>query len=168
MHDQLFYLNEPSRLPTVTVTVAAYAPGGHSGLPGAFISAELDGPPRLAFTENISGGRAARILPGCPRQDCAAAVADATRVIGHDGVVVGQGAGVDVEAGGVDGAKVEGTNVTDVGADGGGVVDGGDEETGLEGVGVEGSGVGSGADGDGDGDAGGVKPGLVAHCPVVG
>jgi hypothetical protein len=41
MHDQLFYLNEASRLPNVTVNVVPYAPGGHSGLLCAFIIAEL-------------------------------------------------------------------------------------------------------------------------------
>jgi Domain of unknown function (DUF5753) len=57
MHDQLFYLNESSRLPNVTINVVPYAAGGHSGLLGAFIIAELGGSPRIVFVEDVSGGR---------------------------------------------------------------------------------------------------------------
>ena len=57
MHDQLFYLNESSRLPNVTINAAPYAAGGHSGLLGAFIIAELGGSPRIVFMEDVWGGR---------------------------------------------------------------------------------------------------------------
>jgi hypothetical protein len=61
LHDQLFHLNEASRLPTVTVNVVPYAAGGHSGLPGAFVIAELGGSPRIVFTDDVSGGRVTEV-----------------------------------------------------------------------------------------------------------
>lgn len=57
MQEQLFHLNEAARLPNVTVNVVPYSAGGHSGLLGAFIIAELSGPTRIVFIEDASGGR---------------------------------------------------------------------------------------------------------------
>jgi transcriptional regulator with XRE-family HTH domain len=57
MHDQLMHLVEVSRWPNVTIQVVPYAAGGHSGLLGAFIIAELPAEQSIVFVEDISGGR---------------------------------------------------------------------------------------------------------------
>lgn len=59
MHDQLMHLVEMSRLRHVTIQVVPYAAGGHSGLLGAFIVAELPTAQSIVFMEDISGGRVA-------------------------------------------------------------------------------------------------------------
>jgi hypothetical protein len=59
MHDQLVHLVELSRWPHITIQVVPYAAGGHSGLLGAFIIAELPAEQSIVFMEDISGGRVA-------------------------------------------------------------------------------------------------------------
>ena len=55
--DQFAYLVEMSRRPDVTIQVVPYAAGGHSGLLGAFILAEMGDLPAIVFTEDACGGR---------------------------------------------------------------------------------------------------------------
>lgn len=59
MYDQFMYLVDRSRLPNVTVQIVPYAAGGHSGLLGAFILAELPASQRVVFISDASGGRVA-------------------------------------------------------------------------------------------------------------
>lgn len=59
MHDQLVRLVEMSRCPHVTIQVVPYAAGGHGGLEGAFIIAELPEEQSIVFLEDASGGRVA-------------------------------------------------------------------------------------------------------------
>jgi len=57
MHDQLIHLIKLSRWPHITIQVVPYTAGGHSGLLGAFIIAELPAEQSIVFMEDISGGR---------------------------------------------------------------------------------------------------------------
>jgi hypothetical protein len=59
MYDQLIRLVEMSRWPHVTIQVVPYTAGGHSGLEGAFIIAELPEGQSIVFLEDASGGRVA-------------------------------------------------------------------------------------------------------------
>ena len=59
MHDQLTRLVEVSRWPHITIQVVPYAAGGHGGLEGAFIIAELPEEQSIVFLEDASGGRVA-------------------------------------------------------------------------------------------------------------
>jgi transcriptional regulator with XRE-family HTH domain len=67
MREQLEHLIAMSKLPTVTIQMVPYAAGGHSGLLGAFIVADLPTSQSIVFLEDVSGGRVA---------EDAAAVAD--------------------------------------------------------------------------------------------
>jgi transcriptional regulator with XRE-family HTH domain len=64
MHHQLVHLVEMSRWPHITIQVVPYAAGGHSGLLGAFIIAELAAEQSIVFMEDISGGRIAEDAVG--------------------------------------------------------------------------------------------------------
>jgi transcriptional regulator with XRE-family HTH domain len=59
MRDQLDHLTAMSHRPNVTIQVVPYAAGGHSGLLGAFIHADLPAAPSIVFMEDASGGRVA-------------------------------------------------------------------------------------------------------------
>jgi transcriptional regulator with XRE-family HTH domain len=59
MHGQMEYLLEMSRRPNVTIQVVPYAAGGHSGLLGAFIIAEMGEAPGIVFLEDACDGRVA-------------------------------------------------------------------------------------------------------------
>lgn len=63
MHDQFIHLVEMSRWPNVTIQVVPYAAGGHSGLAGAFIIAELSTAQSIVFIDDVSGGRVAEDGP---------------------------------------------------------------------------------------------------------
>jgi transcriptional regulator with XRE-family HTH domain len=56
MREQLTYLAEMPR-PNVTVQVVPYGAGGHSGLLGAFVIADLEDSAGIVFMEDASGGR---------------------------------------------------------------------------------------------------------------
>jgi transcriptional regulator with XRE-family HTH domain len=64
MHNQLAHLVEMSRWPHITIQVVPYTAGGHSGLLGAFIIAELAAEQSIVFMEDISGGRIAEDAVG--------------------------------------------------------------------------------------------------------
>jgi transcriptional regulator with XRE-family HTH domain len=64
MHNQLVHLVEMSRWPHITIQVVPYTAGGHSGLLGAFIIAELAAEQSIVFMEDISGGRIAEDAVG--------------------------------------------------------------------------------------------------------
>jgi uncharacterized protein DUF5753 len=64
MHGQLARLIEVSQWPHVTIQVVPYTAGGHSGLLGAFIIAELPAEQSIVFKEDISGGRIAEDAAG--------------------------------------------------------------------------------------------------------
>ena len=57
MHDQLMYLVEVSRRPNVTIQVVPYSAGGHTGLLGAFVIADLEGSLSIVYVEDITYGR---------------------------------------------------------------------------------------------------------------
>ena len=57
MHDQLTYLVEVSRRPNVTIQVVPYSAGGHTGLLGAFVVADLDSSLGIVYVEDIADGR---------------------------------------------------------------------------------------------------------------
>lgn len=59
MHDQFIRLVEMSQWPQITIQVVPYTAGGHSGLVGAFIIAELPAAQSIVFMEDVSGGRVA-------------------------------------------------------------------------------------------------------------
>jgi len=59
MHGQMEHLLEMSRRPNVTIQVVPYAAGGHSGLLGAFIIAEMGDAPGIVFLEDACDGRVA-------------------------------------------------------------------------------------------------------------
>lgn len=63
MRDQLDHLIAMSRLPNVTIQVVPYTAGGHSGLLGAFILADLTSTQSIAFLDDASGGRVAEGAP---------------------------------------------------------------------------------------------------------
>lgn len=57
MHDQLMYLADRSRLPNVTIQVLPYSAGGHTGLLGAFVIADLGSSAGIVNVEDITYGR---------------------------------------------------------------------------------------------------------------
>jgi len=57
MHDQLMDLVRMSRLPNITIQVVPYSAGGHTGLLGAFVIADLDSSPGIVYVEDIADGR---------------------------------------------------------------------------------------------------------------
>jgi len=57
MRDQLAYLVEMSRRPNITIQVVPYSAGGHTGLLGAFVIADIDSSPGIVFVEDIADGR---------------------------------------------------------------------------------------------------------------
>jgi hypothetical protein len=57
MQDQLMYLVEMSRRPNITIQVVPYSAGGHTGLLGAFVTADLSGSPAIVYVEDITYGR---------------------------------------------------------------------------------------------------------------
>jgi hypothetical protein len=57
MHDQLMDLVRMSRLPNVTIQVIPYSAGGHTGLLGAFVVADLDSAVGIVYVEDIADGR---------------------------------------------------------------------------------------------------------------
>jgi transcriptional regulator with XRE-family HTH domain len=57
MHDQLMYLVQVSRRPNVTIQVVPYSAGGHTGLLGAFVIADIDSTPGIVYVEDIADGR---------------------------------------------------------------------------------------------------------------
>jgi hypothetical protein len=59
MRAQFAHLIELSQQPHVTIQVVPYAAGGHSGLEGAFIIADLPAEQSIVFMEDASGGRVA-------------------------------------------------------------------------------------------------------------
>jgi transcriptional regulator with XRE-family HTH domain len=59
MYDQFMHLVDWSKLPNVTIQVVPYSAGGHSGLLGAFIVAELPASQSVVFISDVSGGRVA-------------------------------------------------------------------------------------------------------------
>jgi len=56
MHGQLVHLVNLSRRPNVTIQVVPYSAGPHSGLLGAFVIAELDDSPPIAYLETAAEG----------------------------------------------------------------------------------------------------------------
>jgi hypothetical protein len=63
MHDQLMYLVEVSRRPNVTIQVMPYGAGGHTGLLGAFVIADLEGSLSIVYVEDITYGRVFEARP---------------------------------------------------------------------------------------------------------
>jgi transcriptional regulator with XRE-family HTH domain len=59
MRGQMEHLLEMSLRPNVTIQVVPYAAGGHSGLLGAFIIAEMGDSPGIVFLEDACDGRVA-------------------------------------------------------------------------------------------------------------
>jgi transcriptional regulator with XRE-family HTH domain len=59
MRDQFTHLVDLSQWPHITIQVVPYAAGGHSGLVGAFIIAELPDAQSIVFIDDVSGGRVA-------------------------------------------------------------------------------------------------------------
>jgi transcriptional regulator with XRE-family HTH domain len=57
MHDQLGHLSQISRRPNITVEVVPYSAGAHSGLLGAFVIAEFDDAPAIAYLETAAEGQ---------------------------------------------------------------------------------------------------------------
>jgi transcriptional regulator with XRE-family HTH domain len=57
MRAQFVHLAELSRKPNITVQVVPYTAGGHSGLLGGFIVAEMGDLPAIVFLEDACGGR---------------------------------------------------------------------------------------------------------------
>jgi hypothetical protein len=56
MHDQLMHLVDMSARPNITVQVVPYTAGAHSGLRGAFVIADFDDAPSIAFLETAAEG----------------------------------------------------------------------------------------------------------------
>jgi transcriptional regulator with XRE-family HTH domain len=56
MRVQLEHLVELSRYPNITVQLVPYSAGAHSGLLGAFVTAELDDSPPIAYLETAAEG----------------------------------------------------------------------------------------------------------------
>ncbi len=57
MADQLARLAELSRRPNVTIEVVPYGAGAHGGLLGAFVVAEFEQAPAVAYLETAAGGQ---------------------------------------------------------------------------------------------------------------
>jgi hypothetical protein len=51
------FLVEVSRRPNVTIQVVPYSAGGHTGLLGAFVIADLEGSLSIVYVEDITYGR---------------------------------------------------------------------------------------------------------------
>jgi hypothetical protein len=67
MYDQLTYLVDVSRRPNVTIQVVPYSAGGHTGLLGAFVVADLDSSLGIVYVEDIADGRVFAKTPArCP------------------------------------------------------------------------------------------------------
>jgi transcriptional regulator with XRE-family HTH domain len=56
MRGQLRHLADVSRRPNITIQVVPYSAGPHSGLLGAFVIAELDDAPQIAYLETAAEG----------------------------------------------------------------------------------------------------------------
>ena len=68
MNGQLLHLADLSRRPNVTIQVVPYSAGPHSGLLGAFVIAELDDSPPIAYLETsvrrcLSSGAESFLVP---------------------------------------------------------------------------------------------------------
>jgi hypothetical protein len=59
MHGQLLHLAEMSGRPNITVQVIPVGAGGHSGLLGAFVIAELASSTSIVYLETVAGGQIA-------------------------------------------------------------------------------------------------------------
>jgi len=59
MREQLAHLADLSRRPNVTIQVVPYSAGPHSGLLGAFVIAEMDDSPPIAYLETAAEGETA-------------------------------------------------------------------------------------------------------------
>ena len=59
MRDQLEHVIAMSGLPDVTIQVVPYSAGGHSGLLGAFIIADMPTSQSILYMDDVSGGRVA-------------------------------------------------------------------------------------------------------------
>jgi transcriptional regulator with XRE-family HTH domain len=59
MRDQMRYLSEVSRMSHVTMQVIPYAAGGHIGMVGAFVIAELHDSSAIVYLEDAADGRVA-------------------------------------------------------------------------------------------------------------
>ena len=59
MHAQLVHLVEESRRPNITIQLVPFSAGGHSGLNGAFVIAEVDDSPPVAYLETAAEGETA-------------------------------------------------------------------------------------------------------------
>ena len=59
MRDQLEHVIAMSGLPNVTIQVVPYSAGGHSGLLGAFIIADMPTSQSILYMDDVSGGRVA-------------------------------------------------------------------------------------------------------------
>jgi transcriptional regulator with XRE-family HTH domain len=59
MRGQLVYLADLSRRPNITIQVVPYSAGPHSGLLGAFVIAELDDSPPIAYLDTAAEGETA-------------------------------------------------------------------------------------------------------------
>jgi hypothetical protein len=59
MRDQMRYLTEVSRLPYVTLQVIPYTAGGHIGMVGAFVIAEMPDSGTIVYLEDAADGRVA-------------------------------------------------------------------------------------------------------------
>jgi transcriptional regulator with XRE-family HTH domain len=57
MYDQLMDLARLSRLPNITIQLVPYSAGGHTGLLGAFVMADLGSSPGVVYVEDITDGR---------------------------------------------------------------------------------------------------------------
>lgn len=57
MRDQLAHLADMSRRPNITVEVVPYSAGAHSGLLGAFVIADFDDAPAMAYLETAAEGQ---------------------------------------------------------------------------------------------------------------
>ena len=66
MDDQLMYLAELSRRPNVTIQVVPYSAGGHTGLLGAFVIADLAGSLGIVNVRTLRMGVCSRTPLRCP------------------------------------------------------------------------------------------------------
>jgi transcriptional regulator with XRE-family HTH domain len=57
MHAQLLHMAELSKRPNITVQVIPYSAGGHVGLEGAFVIAEMSDSPGIVFLETAADGQ---------------------------------------------------------------------------------------------------------------
>jgi hypothetical protein len=59
MHAQLLHLVEMSRRPNITIQIVPFSAGGHTGLNGAFVIAEVDDSSPVAYLETAAEGETA-------------------------------------------------------------------------------------------------------------